>query len=235
MKKFKPYIATAVIIIAAALCILLILGSNSCQDQTTTTTTQISSEEIIETTTTNTTSTTTCTTSTTTTTSEATTNTTTTTIIPTTTDIHDIITEILTTTKPTTTTVTTVQVPEDLPENTNPPLENLKSIGNFKGTYYVVKTPCNGGSGRILVDCGVNLNDSYKGSVASKYIFKNYGYKVNGKTMVYLEIQEYSEMNGWYSVDDCNGNTKIIDFYFSNADNCPFKYAGTCHVKAYMP
>ena len=164
------------------------------------------------------------------------TTTTTSTSTTTTTNITDIITEILTTTNTTTTTteVTTVQSPEDLPDNTNPPIENLKFLGNYKGTYYAVKTPCNGGSGRILVDCGINITDSYKGSVASRYIYENYGYNYQGKTMVYLEITEYPEMNGWYSVDDCNGSKNIVDFYFADAMNCPYQYDGVVHVEMYI-
>lgn len=162
---------------------------------------------------------------------------TTTSTITTTTTTTTNITEILTTTDTTTTTTkvtTTSFTQEDLPYNTNSPIENLKFLGNYKGTYYVVKTPCNGGSGRILVDCGINITDSYKGSVASRYIYENYGYNYQGKTMVYLEIKEYPEMNGWYSVDDCNGSRSIVDFYFSDPMNCPYQYDGVVHVGMYI-
>ena len=220
--KIKEIGIPCIIFLTTICCMFLMLGVRSCEDDNTTAET------------TKYTTTTTTTTSTTTTTTTTTTSTTTTT---TTTGIEDIITEMLVTTTDTTTTtakITTVTGPEDLPDNTTPPFDNLKFLGNYKGTYYPVKGPCNGGSGRILVDCGVNLNDSYKGSIASKYIYKNYGYNHNGKTMVYLKIKEYSEMDGWYSVDDCNGNTKIVDFYYSDAQNCPFQYDGVVHVEMYI-
>lgn len=110
---------------------------------------------------------------------------------------------------------------------------DLKSLGTFKGTYYVAKAPCKGGSGRTLKSCSIK-SDSYKGSVASRYIYEHYGYNVNGKTMVYLDIKEFPKMNGWYSVDDCNGDEKIVDLYFSTKCECPYKTRGVVTVTMYI-
>lgn len=109
----------------------------------------------------------------------------------------------------------------------------LKKLGTFKGTYYPVKAPCKGGSGRTLIDCGIKSSE-IKGSVASRFVYKNYGYKVNGRTKIYIEVKEHPKMNGWYYVDDCNAVNNIIDFYFSSSNNCPFKQAGVVTVTAYM-
>lgn len=110
---------------------------------------------------------------------------------------------------------------------------DLKTLGTFKGTYYVEKAPCKGGSGRTLKSCSIK-SDSYKGSVASRYIYEHYGYNVNGKTMVYLEIKEFPKMNGWYSVDDCNGDEKIVDLYFATTCECPYKARGVVTVTMYI-
>ena len=110
---------------------------------------------------------------------------------------------------------------------------DLKNLGTFKGTYYAVKAPCKGGSGRTLKSCSIKA-DSYKGSVASRYIYEHYGYTVNSKTMVYLEIKEFPKMNGWYSVDDCNGNEKIVDLYFATKCECPYKTRGVVTVTMYV-
>lgn len=110
---------------------------------------------------------------------------------------------------------------------------DLKNLGTFKGTYYVAKAPCKGGSGRTLKSCSIK-SDSYKGSVASRYIYEHYGYNVNGKTMVYLEIKEFPKMNGWYSVDDCNGDQKIVDLYFATKCECPYKTRGVVTVAMYI-
>lgn len=114
--------------------------------------------------------------------------------------------------------------------------KTLVCLGTYKGTYYSGRTvPCKGGSGRTLNDCGINITSDYKGSVASKYIYKHYGYKRNGEpTKVYLEIKEFPEMNGWYTVDDCNGNEKTVDFYFTHYDGCPFQYSGVVKVVMYI-
>lgn len=164
-------------------------------------------------TTTSTTTMTTTTTTGTTTTEETTTTTTTTTEVTTT-----------STTVVTTTTTTVVQT-------TN----GLKSLGSFKGTYYAGKTvPCKGGSGRTLVDCSTG-SSGVKGSVASKLVYQNYGYKRNGeRTKIYIEVKDIPSMTGWYYVDDCNSTTSIIDFYYYRNSNCPFQKAGVISVKAYI-
>jgi hypothetical protein len=53
----------------------------------------------------------------------------------------------------------------------------------------------------------------------------NYGYNYNGKrTMVYLEVNERPDMNGYYYVDDCCGSYSVVDFYYDYSSNCPFQY-----------
>jgi len=135
-----------------------------------------------------------------------------------------------TTTSEETTTNTTVTT-----TTTKSSSNGLTSLGSFKGTYYSGKSvPCKGGSGRTLIDCSTGGN-GVKGSVASKLVYQNYGYKRNGeRTKVYLEIAEHPSMNGWYYVDDCNAVTSIIDFYFYYNKNCPFQKAGVVSVKAYI-
>lgn len=111
---------------------------------------------------------------------------------------------------------------------------SLTLIGTFKGTYYAGKTvPCKGGSGRTLIDCTTG-KDGLKGSVASKYIYQKYGYKVSGRTKVYLELTNYPKMSGWYAVDDCNADSRIVDFYFHYNKNCPWRVAGVTEVKMYV-
>ena len=123
-----------------------------------------------------------------------------------------------------TTTVTTAATDES----------SLTLVGTFKGTYYAGKTvPCKGGSGRTLIDCTAG-KDGLKGSVASKYIYQKYGYKVSGRTKVYLELPSYPKMSGWYAVDDCNADSRIVDFYFHYNKNCPWRVAGVTEVKMYV-
>lgn len=147
-----------------------------------------------------------------------------------------------TTTRATTTSQTTTLFEFPVTETTTttaliPYQRPLTCLGSFRGTYYSGRTvPCLGGSGRRLNDCGVNLNCEYKGSIASKFIYETYGYYRNDEpTQVYLEIQEFSEMNGWYTVDDCNGDRTIVDFYYSTYDACPFQYTGVVSVTMYVP
>lgn len=107
-------------------------------------------------------------------------------------------------------------------------------LGQFTGTYYKGSTyPCNGGSGRMLVSC-YEKPDSYKGSVASRFVYYNYDYNMNGKTMVYIEFEKYPQLNGWYSVDDCNADQSIVDFYFADYSTCPWKTAGITPVKVWI-
>lgn len=145
-----------------------------------------------------------------------------------------------TTTEQITTTTTANQTTEQTTESTTTTtttasqVEGLKDLGSFKGTYYISKRfPCSGGSGRTLYGCDIK-EDSYKGSIASRYIFENYGYNVNLKTMVYLEVKECPKMNGWYSVDDCNRDKGVVDFYFQSSCHCPFRTRGVVSVRMYI-
>lgn len=114
------------------------------------------------------------------------------------------------------------------------------------GTYYCGSSGTIGGSGRNLIDCSVG-DGIIKGSVASYFLYTELGYNLNGnRTVIYLEIPEFPEMNGLYYVDDCStsenvtvGNTTIdanetIDFFYTNANNCPFQNIGVVEVKCYL-
>ena len=164
----------------------------------------------IELATTNTTATTTTTSTTTTT---ATTSTTTTTNV---------------TTVTTTTTETTVTTTYDFKDR-------LVYIGEFYGSYYHGKVnPCPGGSGRMLEDC-TPKDSEMKGSVACRAIQETYDYYVNGRTRVYLELQQYPEMNGWYWVDDACLYYDNVDFYFINYSDCPWYNDGiTEHINLWV-
>lgn len=100
-----------------------------------------------------------------------------------------------------------------------------------RGTYYAYGYSCCGGSGRSLIDCSWG-DGTVKGSIASSYLYYNYGYNYNGKrTMVYLEVYGYPSMNGYYYLDDCDaGNSNVIDFYYTYNSNCPFQYQGVVGV-----
>lgn len=109
-------------------------------------------------------------------------------------------------------------------------------VKNFsRGTYYAYGYQCTGGSGRALIDCSYG-SGGVKGSIASSYLYKNYGYNYNGKrTMVYLEISGYSSMNGYYYLDDSDaGNSNVIDFYYTYNSNCQFQYQGVVSVDCYI-
>lgn len=101
-----------------------------------------------------------------------------------------------------------------------------------RGTFYHTwGSPSNGGSGRFLLDCSYD-NGDIVGSIASSYLYSNYSYNYNGqRTKVYLEIYDkhgvvdYSFMNGWYYVDDCDAwNPAVIDFYYTSEGNCPYQF-----------
>lgn len=110
----------------------------------------------------------------------------------------------------------------------------LTLLGTFRGTYYRGDTnPCRGGSGQTLIDCTYGAA-GVKGSVACKYIYANYGYNVNGRTKVYLESDAYPSLNGWYYVDDCCASYSVIDFYYPNYGNCPFRIDGVISVRMYI-
>ena len=104
-----------------------------------------------------------------------------------------------------------------------------------RGTYYAYGGPRNGGSQRQLIDCSI-ADGTVKGSIASSYLYQNYGYNYNGKrTTVYLEIEGYSQMSGYYYLDDCDaGNSNVIDFFFLYESNCPFKEQGIVQVDCYI-
>ena len=104
-----------------------------------------------------------------------------------------------------------------------------------RGTYYAYGGPRKGGSQRQLIDCSIG-DGTVKGSIASSYLYRNYGYNYNGKrTMVYLEIEGYSQMSGYYYLDDCDaGNSNVIDFFFLYESNCPFKEQGIVQVDCYI-
>ena len=114
--------------------------------------------------------------------------------------------------------------------------EDVRNSANFvktfaRGTYYpgwegYGSTQLKGGSGRYLMDCSIK-DDEIKGSIACGYIYRNYGYNYNGaRTIVYLDIPEMPDMNGFYFVDDCCLRDDTIDFYFTYKANCPFMTQG---------
>lgn len=161
--------------------------------------------------------TTTTTSSTLTTTVPTTTSTTTTTTTSTTTSTA------ITTTETTTTTMTATEAPK-----------YLNYIGDFRGTYYHGSTnPCPGGSGRMLEDCTPKWGEM-KGSVACRYIQENFGYDINGRTRVYLELPEYPEMNGFYWVDDACASFNVVDFYFIDYATCPWQDDGVTDINLWI-
>lgn len=114
------------------------------------------------------------------------------------------------------------------------------------GTYYCGSSGTNGDSDRKLIDCSVG-DGIIKGSVASYFLYTELGYNLHGnRTVVYLEIPEFPAMNGLYYLDDCStsedvtvGNMTIyanetIDFFYTNANNCPFQNIGVVAVKCYL-
>ncbi len=116
------------------------------------------------------------------------------------------------------------------------PNSELVYVKTFsRGTYYAYGSHRNGGSGRNLIDCSQG-DGTVKGSVASSYLYNAYGYNYNGsRTMVYLEIDGYSEMNGWYYLDDSDaGNSEVIDFFYICGSNCQFQYQGVVQVDCYI-
>lgn len=140
-----------------------------------------------------------------------------------------------TTTKKTTTTTTTTTTEEATTTTTYDFKERLIDYGYFTGSYYhgEYTNPCPGGSGRMLEDCAPK-SDETKGSVACKRIQSEYGYNVNGRTRVYLEIDGYPDMNGWYWVDDACESYSVVDFYFINYSSCPWENDGLSRVHLWM-
>jgi hypothetical protein len=106
-----------------------------------------------------------------------------------------------------------------------------------KGTYYCYnKEEVYGGSGRRLIDCSIG-NVNVKGSIASWDLYSRFGYNHNGeRTIVYLKVKDYPQMNGCYYLDDscAPGYNNVIDFFFYYATNCPFQYQGVVEVDCYI-
>ena len=146
---------------------------------------------------------------------------------------------VIETTSTTTTTVTTVTTTSEsettyTTTTTSDPKNNLLYLGEYTGTYFKGDMcPCYGKAGRILIDC-YPKEDTYKGSVAAVAISDQYGFDMNGKTMIYIEIPAYPDMNGWYSVDDQNASPDIIDFYFPGYALCPWQNDGVTAVYAWI-
>lgn len=114
--------------------------------------------------------------------------------------------------------------------------DGLTYVKHFsRGTYYSYGYECYGGSGRYLIDCSYGSN-GIKGSIASSYIYRNYGYNYNGeRTKVYLEVYGYPSMSGWYYCDDSDaGNSEVIDFFYIYGSNCQFQNQGVVEVDCYI-
>ena len=126
-------------------------------------------------------------------------------------------------------------IPSDpIADNTDSGKQFVKTF--TRGTYYAYGGPRHGGSGRQLIDCSQG-DGKVKGSIASRYLYDNYGYNYNGKrTMVYLEVEGYSSMNGYYYLDDscAVGYNNVIDFFYLYNCNCPFQYQGVVKVDCYI-
>ena len=135
--------------------------------------------------------------------------------------------ETTTTTVTTTCSTTVTSVTESTASETVTDFrDTMTYLGDFRATYYKGDSvPCYGGSGRMLVSC-YEKDEWYKGSVASRWVYGQYGYNANGKTTVYIEFDDYPILNGWYSVDDCNADPGIIDFYFADYATCPWQKDG---------
>jgi hypothetical protein len=141
------------------------------------------------------------------------------------------VTTTISTTKKKVTTTTTKAAKTDISDTLIP-------VGVFKLTYYTPTKNQNpnglkGGSGRTLLDCSTT-SSGVMGSVASKSIvmgvkgiIPKYGYSYKGKqTTIYMDVPEFPELSGYYFVDDCSGGDYIVDLYYSNKNNCPFKNQG---------
>lgn len=174
-----------------------------------------------------------------TTTSETTTETTTA-VVTTTTTTENIETTTTTTAsikeEETTTTTEETTVDDDTMEG----LTYLKSFSRgtyYSGQYYSSNpSTVKGGSGRTLVDCSIGDGTGVKGSIASNYIYRNYGYERNGgRTLVYIECEQYPDMNGTYYLDDSQRyNNEVVDFYYYYNSNCPFQYQGVITVEVWL-
>lgn len=143
----------------------------------------------------------------------------------------------------TATEVTATETNEETSSDNNDVDESLTYLKTFsRGTYYTGQyyssnpSTVKGGSGRTLVDCSIGDGTGVKGSIASNYIQRNYGYNRNdGRTLVYIECEQYPEMNGVYYLDDSQRyNNEVVDFYYYYNSNCPFQYQGVITVDAWL-
>lgn len=101
-----------------------------------------------------------------------------------------------------------------------------------RGTYYAYGGPRVGGSQRQLIDCSQG-SGGIKGSVASWELYNKYKYNYNGeRTLLYLEIHGYPQMNGLYYLDDSSleGVNDVIDFFYLYNSNCQFQNQGVVQV-----
>lgn len=118
-----------------------------------------------------------------------------------------------------------------------PSTDNMTYVKHFtRGTYYCYGCEKYGGSGRYLYDCSYGNGNGIKGSIASSYLYSNYGYNYNGqRTTVYLEVNGYPELSGLYFVDDSDaGNWNVIDFFYIYDSNCPFANQGVVEVDCWI-
>lgn len=119
----------------------------------------------------------------------------------------------------------------EIPETITDPIskDGMTYVKRFKrGTLYCYGCAKKGGSGRQLINCAWG-NDEVRGSIASSYLYRNYGYKYSGgRTKVYLELPNYPSMNGYYYLDDSDaGNSEVIDFFCYYKNDLPFGADGT--------
>lgn len=138
------------------------------------------------------------------------------------------------------------EAPVTEPEVTEEPLvadkDSMIYVKRFpRGTYYPAGPYAKGGSTRYLIDCSKG-DGRVKGSVASSYLYTEYGYEYNGsRTLLYLEVydkkgeKDLSDMNGFYYLDDSDAwNPNVIDFFYEYECNCPFQGIGVVDVECWV-
>ena len=118
--------------------------------------------------------------------------------------------------------------------------ELIPICNSASATYYLSigsQIPYNtlGGSGRVLKDCSIT-NAEIKGSVACKSAFDAYGYNYNcERTVLYIVVPDCTAMTGYYYLDDCCAANNVVDFYFGEAQNCPFQFTGRLfNIEVYL-
>jgi len=140
----------------------------------------------------------------------------------------------VTTTTTTVTTETTAATTTTTTTTAEAPYSRMQYVGEFKGTYYRgASNPCKGGSGRELLDCTPKATE-IKGSVACRFIQEEYGYDLNGRTIVWCEFPMLHQMDGFYYVDDACRDFNVIDFYFIDYSTCPWQNDGKTTVDLYI-